>query len=188
MKKVRGRVCKRSKRSHPLSILCGLLYICSHFRCLLFIKQQYKNSAGQPFSAAEAAFSVTSQVYYGLRLKSMPRPRPPCRHSFPSICIFWSWPYSTCLYNPVFSSPFIQGHVFFLFSFYFTWSHFSWGADTAYTAFQNEEGKFAFFMSSSSLFLAVQRSACLHFSPLLHCSLPRLFITVHLLVLSSSWS
>lgn len=50
--------------------------MCSHPRCRLFIKQQYKNSAGQPFSAAEAAFSIISQVFDGLRLKSMPRPRP----------------------------------------------------------------------------------------------------------------
>lgn len=73
---MRERMCKSWEPGRALSIFRGKLCIRSHPRHRLFIKQQYKNSAGQPFSAAEAAFSLTSQAYCGPRLKSMPRPRP----------------------------------------------------------------------------------------------------------------
>lgn len=71
-----------------MSILCGKLSICSHLCFHIFIKQQYKNSAGQPFSAAEAALSITSQVYYGLRLKLMQRPRPTAETLFHQYVYF----------------------------------------------------------------------------------------------------
>ena len=69
-------MCRRKTPGHALSILRGKLCFCSRPRCRLFIKQQYKNSAGQPFSGAEAAFSSTSQVFCGPGFKSMPGPRP----------------------------------------------------------------------------------------------------------------
>lgn len=51
---------------------------------------------------------------------------------------------------------------------------FCWGAVRAYTAFSNEEGRFAFSISPSVLFcLPVQQLVCLHFCPLLHSSSPR---------------
>lgn len=122
-KKVRGRVSNKWERGfvrdRSLAGRCPSYAgscICSHPRRHLFIKQQYKNSAGQPYSAAEAAFSIISQVYYGLRLKSMPRPKAHCRHTFPSICIFWSWTHSTCLHDPLFFPLFRDSVVvFFLF-------------------------------------------------------------------------
>lgn len=81
----------------------------------------------------------------------MPGPKPPCRHSFPSVCIFRSWPLSICLPKSVFffSLPFIHGVIFL--SPTVTSSpeaFFSWEAERACIAFSNEEEGFAFFISS----------------------------------------
>lgn len=127
--------------------------MCSHPRHRLFIKQQYKNSAGQPYSAAEAAFSIASQVHYGLHPKSMPRPRP-LKTRF-SINMY------ILVLTPLHLPPrpsfflFIQGQHFLLFFFFVPAppeASFCWGVQRAYTAFSNEEGRFAFSLSQSPPF------------------------------------
>lgn len=94
----------------------------------------------------------------------MPRPKPPCRYSFPSVCIFQSWPLSIC--SPslfFFSLPFIHGVIFL--SPTVTSSpeaFFSWEAERACIAFSNEEEEFVFFISKVFFSLAVQHPACQH--------------------------
>ena len=145
--------------------------MCSHPCHHLFVKQQYKNSAGQPYSAAEAAFSIASQVDYGLRPKSMPRPRPLKTRFSISMYILVLTPLHL-LPRPSFFL-FIQGQHFLLFFVPAPpEARFCWGLQRAYTAFSNEEGRFAFSLSQRVLFsLSDQQPAHLHFPPLLHSSL-----------------
>lgn len=193
-KKVRGRVSNKWERGfvrdRSLAGRCPSYAgscICSHPRRHLFIKQQYKNSAGQPYSAAEAAFSIISQVYYGLRLKSMPRPKAHCRHTFPSICIFWSWTHSTCLHDPLFF-PY-SGTVLFFFCFpsCSTWSQFLLRCRESLQSIFKWRGKICILYFLESPLFPHCPAACM---PALFYSLPfftvSFFTSVFLLFLSSS--
>lgn len=146
--------------------------MCSHPRHRLFIKQQYKNSAGQPYSAAEAAFSIASQVHYGLHPKSMPRPRP-LKTRF-SINMY------ILVLTPLHLPPrpsfflFIQGQHFLLFFFLFL-LHLKPVFAEVYREltqhFQMKREDLHSLFPRVLLSLPDQQPAHLHFPPLFHSSL-----------------
>lgn len=149
----------------------GKLCICSHALCRLFIKQQYKNSSGQPFSAAEAAFSITSQAYYGLQLKSMPRPRPTADMLFHQYVYFGLDPTPPAFRTLFFSFSSSYSRTVFFFPLLLHLKPVFAEAQRAYTAFSNEVWKLAFYISQSPLFPPCPAAACMPalFSSILHC-------------------
>lgn len=167
----------------------GKLCICSHALRRLFIKQQYKNSSGQPFSAAEAAFSITSQAYYGLQLKSMPRPRPSTDMLFHQYVYFGLDPTPPAFRTLFFSFSSSYSRTVFFSSPAPPEASFCWSAESLHSIFKwSVKISILYFpessfpsLSSSSLY------ACPFF---LHSSLPHLFTSVFTLLLSSScpWS
>lgn len=166
-------MCSRWKPGRALSVLRGKLCICSNPRHLLFIKQQYKNSTGQPFSAAEAALSPTLQVFYGLYgPKSMPRARPNADTPFHQYVYFGLDPNPLCSAT-LFLCRLIQGQD--LFFFFFLPKHrilISAAVQREPTQrFSNAEERFAFYRSQKVHFhLHVQVALC-YFYPLVASSI-----------------